>query len=76
MVKSGGGGSKFPSITFCLRWPKHLAEEPLCVVFQKISGRKMFMDKWGAGGREYHQFPSDFFYLTVPKNSVVEPFSV
>ena len=44
--------------------------------FRKFPVEKRFMDKWGAGGREYHQFPSDFFYLTVPKSSVGEPFIV
>ena len=39
MVKTGGDRN-FPSKTFFLRRPKHLAEEPLCVVFQKISGRE------------------------------------
>ena len=36
------------------------------------------MDEWGGGGgeggREYHDFPSKIFCLTVPKNFVGEPF--
>ena len=31
------------------------------------------MDEWG-GGREYHDFPSKIFCLTVPKNFADEPF--
>ena len=34
------------------------------------------MDKRGGGGREYEDFPSKIFCLTVPKNFVGEPFSV
>ena len=32
------------------------------------------MDKEGGGGREYHNFLSKIFCLTVPKNFVEEPF--
>ena len=35
-----------------------------------------FMGTRREGGREYHDFPSKSFCLTVPKNFVGEPFSV
>ena len=44
-------------------------------VFQKISGRKKhFIDKTGMG--EYHDFPSESFFLTVPKYLIGEHFGV
>ena len=42
--------------------------------FRKFLVAKKFMDKKGGG--EYHNFPSKYFCLTVPKNFVGEPFSV
>ena len=41
--------------------------------FRKFLVAKKFMDKKGG---EYQNFPSKIFCLTVPKNFVVEPFSV
>ena len=41
--------------------------------FTKILVSKSFMDK--SGGREYHDFPSKLFCLTVPRIFVGEPFS-
>ena len=41
--------------------------------FRKFLVAKKFMDKKGG---EYHNFPSEYFCLTVPKNFVGEPFSV
>ena len=35
---------------------------------------KKFMDKREKGGGEYQDLPSKIFCLTVPKNSVAEPF--
>ena len=43
--------------------------------FRNFPVAKKFMDEWG-GGRDYHDFPSKIFCLTVPKNSVGEPLSV
>ena len=45
-------------------------------MFRKISGIEKFYVKEGGGGREYHDFLSKFFCLTVPKNFVGEHFSV
>ena len=57
--------------------PKNFVFEPFCVVFQKISGSEKFMDKSGGkDGGSIAIFRQKFFYLTVPKNSVAEPFSV
>ena len=42
--------------------------------FSKILVSKSFIDK--SGGREYHDFPSKLFCLTVPRIFVGEPFSV
>ena len=42
--------------------------------FTKLLVSKSFMDK--RGGREYHDFPSKFFCLTVTRIFVGEPFSV
>ena len=36
--KSGGEYQDFPSKTYCLTVPKYLVGEPVCAVFQKISG--------------------------------------
>ena len=50
--------------------------------FRKVLVSKKIMDKrgggggGGGGGREYHDFLSKFFCLTVPKNFVGKPFSV
>ena len=44
--------------------------------FTKFLVSKKFMDKRGGGGREYHDFLSKIFCLTVPKIFVGEPFSV
>ena len=44
-------------------------------MFTKFLKSKNFMDKRG-GGREYHDFPSKIFCLTVPKIFVGEPFIV
>ena len=46
----------------------------LCLTKFLVS--KKMMDKRGVGGREYHDFPSKIFCLTVPKIFVGEPFSV
>ena len=40
--------------------------------FRKMPAAKNFMDKRGG---EYQVFPLKFFRLTVPKNSISEPFS-
>ena len=54
--------------------------EKLCrgtfLCFTKFLVSKKFMDKRGGGGREYHDFLSKIFCLTVPKIFVGEPFSV
>ena len=42
--------------------------------FTKLLVSKSFMDK--RGGREYHDFPSKFFCLTVTRIFVGEPLSV
>ena len=44
--------------------------------FTMILVSKKLMDKRGGGGREYHDFRSQLFSLTVPKIFVGEPFSV
>ena len=36
----------------------------------------MYKRRGGGGGREYHNILSKIFPLTVPKNAVVEPFSL
>ena len=41
--------------------------------FTKFLISKKIMDKRGGGGREYHDFLSKIFCLTVPKNFVEEP---
>ena len=58
---------------FCLTVPKnfHRGTVPC---FTKILVSKSFMDK--SGGREYHNFPSKSFCLTMPRIFVGEPFSV
>ena len=38
MDKSGGEYQDFPSKTYCLTVPKYLVGEPVCAVFQKVSG--------------------------------------
>ena len=45
---------------------------PPCLT--KIPVSKSFMDK--SGGKEYHNFPSKLFCLTLPRILVGEPFSV
>ena len=49
--------------------------EPLCAVFQKISGIEKIYGEEGEGG-ECHHFRSIFFCLTVSKNFVGQPFRV
>ena len=51
--------------------PKNFVEEPACTVFQKIPGSEKVNDERGGGGREYHDFLSKIFCLTVLKNFVV-----
>ena len=41
--------------------------------FTKFLVSKKNMDKRGAGGREYKDFPSRIFFLTVPKIFTEEP---
>ena len=44
-------------------------------MFQKISSiETIYGEEGGGGGRDYHNFLSKFFCLTVPKNFVGEPF--
>ena len=47
-------------------------------MFRKFLVSKKFMDMRGAEGegKDYHDFLSQNFCLTVPKNFVGEPFSV
>ena len=47
--------------------------EPFCAVFQKKSGSENFSDKKGVGASG---FSVQFFFITVPKNFIDEPFSV
>ena len=44
-------------------------------MFQRFFVLKNSMERRG-GGREYHDIPPEFFYRTVLKNFVKEPFSV
>ena len=45
------------------------------MLFRKTPVRGNFMDKKG-GGREFHDFPSKFVCLTIPKRFAEEPFCV
>ena len=45
------------------------------MLFRKTPVRGNFMDKKG-GGREFHDFPSKFVCLTIPKRFAGEPFCV
>ena len=50
--------------------PKNLVgDQPFCAVFQKISGSEKVLKKWG---KEYYNFQSKVFCLTVPKFLVGE----
>ena len=44
--------------------------------FTNFGYRKSLWIRGGGGGKEYQAFPSKIFCLTVPKNFIVEPFSV
>ena len=70
-VCGGGECPDFPSNFSCLTVPKHLVEDPLCAVFQKIPGIEKF---WIRGGEEYQDFPSKIYCLTVQKIFVGAPF--
>ena len=74
-VKTGGGIHDFTSKLFCLTVPKQskFVEEPFCAVLQKISSNEK---NYGSEERECKEFPSKFFCVTLPRNFVVERFSV
>ena len=78
MDKRGGGVSRFSVEYFLSHSIEKLRGGTL--LFQKNSGiekLKNFMDKWGEeGGSKYHDFPSNFFCVTVIKNFVGKPLSV
>ncbi len=57
----------FPSKLSCLTKLKNFVGQPLCAVFQKISGSENFMDK---KEREVSSFVLKVFCLNVPKNAV------
>ena len=62
---------------FCLSAEKFRRGTFLICVSEKIWYRIKIMDKrGGGGGREYHDFLSKIFCLTVPKHFVGETFSV
>ena len=42
--------------SFCLPVPKSFVEEPLCDVFQKNSGSKMFKEEMGISGVSFECF--------------------
>ncbi len=42
MDKGGGGYQDFPSKNFSLTVAKNFVGQPLCAVFQKLSGREKF----------------------------------
>ena len=65
--------SRFSVQMFCPIVLKNFVGEPLCVVFQKTSGSKNFLNK---NGGKCHDFPSKVFCLTLPKNIIEETFSV
>ena len=56
MDKSGEGYQEFPSKFCCLKVAKTFVGEPLCDVFQKNSGSKMFMEEMGISGVSFECF--------------------
>ena len=71
------GITVFRRIFFCLTVPKNRKGTLLCSVSEIFPVAKKFMVKrGGGGGREYQDFPSKIFCLTVPKISVGESFTV
>ena len=53
--------------------PKNAVGEPFSLSL--LSGiEKVWTRGWGGGGGECQDFPSKFFFLTVPKFFVEEPF--
>ena len=63
----------FASKSFCPTVPRNFVGEPLCAVFQKVSGSGK---AYGQEGGEYQDFLSKSFCLTLPKVFVSEPISV
>ena len=59
----------FLSKICCLTVQKNFVGEPLC--FGKFTVSKNFIR--GRGGREHHNFTSNFFGVTLPKNFVGNP---
>ena len=75
MDKRGGGVSTFSVENFLSHsFEKFRRGTVMC--FTNFLVSKKFMDRRVGGGREYHDFLSKNFCLTVPKKFVVEPFSV
>ena len=73
-IGEGGRDSQFSVSNFCPTVTNHFVEEAFCAKFQKISCSEKFTDK--RGDRDDKGFPSTFFFVTVPKNFVDEPFCV
>ncbi len=73
MDKRHGEASRFSVESFLSQSAEYFVGQPFCAVFQKFLVAKKVMDKRGGG---YQDFPSNVFYLTVPKNSVGGSFTV
>ena len=71
-IKEGTGITIFRQNCFCLTVPKISVGEWILYCCNNFGYRKS-LDKRGGGGREYHNFLSKSFCLTVPKNFVEEP---
>ena len=72
-IREGGGIHDFQSKLFCLTVPKHFAEEPVCPVFQKISGSEKV---YGKKGRGVSRFSVEIFLSHSAEKFRGEPFSV
>ena len=72
--KGEGDYLNFPSKKICLTVPKHFVEEPLCAVFQIISGGEKFYGRERGG--EITKLSVEIFCLKVPKHFVGEAFSL
>ena len=78
-IRGGGGGEggrreyhNFLSKFFCLSAEK-FRRNPFVLCFRNFPVAKKFMDKWGGGSIRIFRRK---FFVSVPKNSVGEPFSM
>ena len=69
----GGGVSRFSVENFLSHSAQKFRRGTLLISFRKFLVAKIL---WIRGGREYQDFPSKNFCLTVPKNFVEEPVCV